>query len=118
MKLKAALRVRVAVVAATTFESGIARCLTSFAAPEERLERQVNAHRDILPDLRMDTRQIFVFFCPRLDVLLLLETRQAQLALLPRFTALGQKPIVEDATRFQSGFQNRLLSLGGKQPDF
>ena len=98
-----------AIVAAFAFETRIAGSLSSLDASEERSESKIDAHGDILQEVRMNRREFRVRFLPaREDFLLLKAPHLFTFGFIGEGTPV-QKRVIDAATDFQGGFQRRLL---------
>ncbi len=93
-------------------EPRITRILARFATTKEGFERQVNPHRHILQDLRMNLRQRRSFFFQFWQgVLLVIQTKGFFLA-LPGDLSLLQEVIIQPAAFFQNTIHGRRLFMG------
>ena len=91
--------------------AGIARLLARFAAAEESLAGQINAHRDVVEPLRLHPNQRGPLGCEGGQCRLLVLQAQRLVPLLPGVTPRGQQMIVEPATLLKLLLQETLLLL-------
>ena len=105
-----------ALVASGAFETGEAWFLTRFAASKERFHAEVNTHRNVLQDLRMNQSEgRALFFQERIGGLLPIIT-QALALLHVRCFALFEQVVVEPAALFECRLQRGELFLGRINP--
>lgn len=99
-------------------EAWVTRLLSSLAATEESLKRQVNSYRHILQHLRMNQRQGWTLLFERRECALLGIQPQGLLMLLPGSLSLLQEVVVQPAAFFQDATHRRCLFLGRIQAIF
>jgi len=106
------LREGEAIVAARATKAGIARFFACFAPTEVGLEGQINAHRDVLQYLRVNTCQCGSFGLERWQGPLLVVQAYCLLSLLPSHLALGEEMVIQPAALLQLLSEEVLLLLG------
>jgi hypothetical protein len=100
------------VVAALPSETGIAGLFACFTPAKERLKGQVNAHGNILQDLRMNVAQSCSFLLQRWQCCGLLVVGQRRLPLCPGRFALGKEMVVQPAAFLKLAVQLFGLRFG------
>src|SRR5689334_24038687 len=110
------LRKGEAVVAPNATKARIPRLILSRLYPaEERLEGQVQPHRHVLQDLRVDTGQRWALRFEHGQRRLLVVEAQRLLALLPGVAPFGQQVIPQPAALLQLPREEPLLFFGRVQ---
>ncbi len=103
-------------VLALPLEPGIAGILSVLHSPEERLERQIDPHGDVLECLRIDRLEGGTDFFQGRKRILLVVMRQGHPVPFPRILSVLRKVVVEPATLFQLAGQESFLFFGRIQP--
>lgn len=98
-----------AIVAVFPFKARIAGVLTRLASPEKRLKGQIDAHRDVLQDLRMDIIEGRTFLFQEGVRVDLLVAGQTFAGLFVGIAPLFKQVVIQPATFFQLAFQCFLL---------
>ncbi len=111
-----ALRKREVIITSVAFETWVSRLFASFEVSKEGLHGKVNANRDILQDLRMDTLQAWtLFFQHRIGRLLPVITQTFALLEVRRFAVLKQV-VREPSALFKDAFKAGELVLCRVEP--